>query len=1033
MHRFAFWSVLAAAVFSKPALALAILVNGVCYVGNCAAPDQLVLGQTISTPFDFVVTMSDGDAYRINGTLSSTRTADGITSTGFRNITFIGNNAPGNFAPTKFPDSFSIQFLQDNAAPTKTSLRLESEQGNFTFSNQNVPRTTAAFDRSINGVLLPRIGPFSPPSGGGSANVLVLFEAGKSFLVNSVYFYTFASGTQLGASITENGMPPVSAGSTGSSGGAGSLCVTSGAGSGTGTGGCTVYVCSDASASAPGNQQTARAKSVKKRDSSSPSGELQGVSPGCTTFSLDPYGTGLLGDSSSGPVFDPGEGTDTGYSFNVRNAEDKIAVMFYEVNGVNEMELSIIQNMSKEGQANRAGGRSRNTTDSTSDDSGTGVVEILSPLQAAAATYTAAPVCYDVLTSPCWLTVPNSSGSIAANSRAGITAMINTQGFDPGVYTGAVVTTIIPTDAGQPAVTVTNQVRMVVNPAGPALQLSQSGLLFQIAQGAGVPAAQTIFVRNLDPTSQLTFSTATSGETWLSVSQPAGPATSDAPVPVSVQVDPTGLAPGNYTSRIDFSGPSATNGTQSLTVAFTVLPANASTGLTVSSAAMVFVAPADGSNPPVQSLTISNPSNQTLTVSTSSAFLSAGNWLSTYASGNVAAAGKPLSQYVSVNAAGLDPGTHLAVLNINAAETNTTTPVEVMLIVQPASCTPGQLSPWFTNLEGGFTRAAGVPVPIDVLVVDSCGAPVTSGSVAVYFPATRDTSIALTHVGQGHWAGTWLPHLLTGGAADVGVVAVSGELTGSSGVIGTLIANASAVVISPEGVVNSASLLASPIAPGSLITISGMNLAAGLDAAPTDGSPYPRVLSGGGTQVFINGEAMPLVTAAPGSISAVVPYDVPVAATQQLIVFGNGGYSLPQRVVVSAAEPAVFSQDGSGTGAGVVQEIQADGSEVLNTPATPSTAGDSIAIYGVGLGAVSPLQMAGTAVGAAQTTAAVNPVTVTIGGQPAVVSFAGLSPVMIGWYEVDVTVPPGITPGASVPVVVSVGGVASVPVTMAVQ
>ena len=163
-----------------------------------------------------------------------------------------------------------------------------------------------------------------------------------------------------------------------------------------------------------------------------------------------------------------------------------------------------------------------------------------------------------------------------------------------------------------------------------------------------------------------------------------------------------------------------------------------------------------------------------------------------------------------------------------------------------------------------------------------------------------------------------------------------------------------------------------------------------------------------------------------------MPYDVPIAVTQQLIVLENGSYSLPQLVLVSAAEPAVFAMNGTGTGAGVVLESPATGPQVLNTPATPSTAGDSIAIYCAGLGAVTPLQMAGTAA-AAQSASTLNSVIVTIGGQGAQVSFAGLSPVMIGWYEVDVTVPSGIAPGPSVPVVISVAGIASAPVTMAIQ
>jgi uncharacterized protein (TIGR03437 family) len=62
-----------------------------------------------------------------------------------------------------------------------------------------------------------------------------------------------------------------------------------------------------------------------------------------------------------------------------------------------------------------------------------------------------------------------------------------------------------------------------------------------------------------------------------------------------------------------------------------------------------------------------------------------------------------------------------------------------------------------------------------------------------------------------------------------------------------------------------------------------------------------------------------------------------------------------------------------------------------------------------------------------------NPVTVTVGGVSAAVPFAGLAPGFVGLYQVNATVPTGVAPGASVPVVLSVAGAASVPVTVAIQ
>ena len=58
---------------------------------------------------------------------------------------------------------------------------------------------------------------------------------------------------------------------------------------------------------------------------------------------------------------------------------------------------------------------------------------------------------------------------------------------------------------------------------------------------------------------------------------------------------------------------------------------------------------------------------------------------------------------------------------------------------------------------------------------------------------------------------------------------------------------------------------------------------------------------------------------------------------------------------------------------------------------------------------------------------------VTIGGQPATVSFAGLAPGFVGVYQVNAQVPAGITPGDAVPVVLTQGSSQSNTATIAVR
>jgi uncharacterized protein (TIGR03437 family) len=88
----------------------------------------------------------------------------------------------------------------------------------------------------------------------------------------------------------------------------------------------------------------------------------------------------------------------------------------------------------------------------------------------------------------------------------------------------------------------------------------------------------------------------------------------------------------------------------------------------------------------------------------------------------------------------------------------------------------------------------------------------------------------------------------------------------------------------------------------------------------------------------------------------------------------------------------------------------------------PAGVGDYLVMYALGLGAVTPTLAIENGAPASPYEYAVAPVTVTIGGIPATVLFAGLTPGYVGLYQVNVTMPSGVTPGNQVPVTVSVAG-----------
>jgi adhesin/invasin len=363
---------------------------------------------------------------------------------------------------------------------------------------------------------------------------------------------------------------------------------------------------------------------------------------------------------------------------------------------------------------------------------------------------------------------------------------------------------------------------------------------------------------------------------------------------------------------------------------------------------------------------------------------------------------------------------------------SSTYPVSVQLIVpRAAPCTPTQLLPIVSNLSTGSTITAALPVPLQARIVDDCGSPTTTGTVVASF-SSGDPAVTMLPTGNGQWTGTWFPHDIAGGEVDVTVTAGSPSLalSGSTTVGAIVSANPTAPVVSQAGVVSAAAPATQlPVAPGGFISIFGSNLASARESAAS--LPLPTTLAG--TQVLLGGQPLALDFADTGQINAIVPFGIQPNTIQQLTVIHSGIASPPETLVVAPAEPTVFTQDQSGAGAGVIFVVKPDGKQFLNTASAPASAGDALVIYCSGLGAVTPPVPDGSAAPSSPAAKTTAPITVTIGGNTAPVTFSGLVPGYAGLYQVNVTVPGGIAPAADVPLVITAGSASSPAVTLAIQ
>lgn len=214
----------------------------------------------------------------------------------------------------------------------------------------------------------------------------------------------------------------------------------------------------------------------------------------------------------------------------------------------------------------------------------------------------------------------------------------------------------------------------------------------------------------------------------------------------------------------------------------------------------------------------------------------------------------------------------------------------------------------------------------------------------------------------------------------------------------------SGVFLSPMGVVNAASSapFTAGIAPGDFITLYGANLAPGIATAYT--VPFPTTAGLDGVQVTVNGLPAPVQFVSPGQISAIVPYAVG-SSIARIQVNNNGVLSNVVTEFVNLTAPGVFTVPPGGLGYGAVLH----GDYSLVTVQSPAQVGETVAVYLTGLGTTNPVIPDGSAGVFSQTN---NTIDVFIGGiQATTVEYTGLAPDLAGLYQINFTVPSGVTAG----------------------
>jgi uncharacterized protein (TIGR03437 family) len=333
--------------------------------------------------------------------------------------------------------------------------------------------------------------------------------------------------------------------------------------------------------------------------------------------------------------------------------------------------------------------------------------------------------------------------------------------------------------------------------------------------------------------------------------------------------------------------------------------------------------------------------------------------------------------------------------------------------------------------DGGAAVSASINIPSDV-AVDTTGnlyiADAGNNRVREVSPAGIITTIAGTddngYSGDGGPATEAMLNFPWGLAVNPAGAVYIGDRVNSR----IRVVSPAAVTVPPtlssDPALNGASFVPGmAIAPGSVVSLFGSNLTTGL--ASDLSAPLPYSLND--TSVTFNGAQVPLFFVSPNQINVQVPFTLPVGQVQIQVQYGTA-VSPVAVATVATFSPGIFMVDYAANIGAIVHAT----TYAVVTASNPAVPGEPLAIFATGLG---PVNMAIASGAAAPSTApfaeTTNTPTVTIGNVSAHVLFSGLAPGYVGLYQVNVTVPSGLS-GGSHSLQISVGGVASNTTTLAV-
>ena len=463
---------------------------------------------------------------------------------------------------------------------------------------------------------------------------------------------------------------------------------------------------------------------------------------------------------------------------------------------------------------------------------------------------------------------------------------------------------------------------------------------------------------------------------------------------------------------------------------FVLTSVPADTQLTLSPASLSFTAAVEGRTPAAQSLTITSPTSASFTANAEVPVQVDDSWLKISPSGTLTGS---QTITVTVDQTGFGSyGDYFGNISLTLGNITQTVLVTLHLTAPPSEVKATPVSLGFDYAMGTYPPPAQGIAITDVYAVS--GAVALTVSYAIASPSGGTWLSLTTHTGSPLPSGSSgtsgmgiQAHIDPAGLTPgIYTAAITIAPTGGTPVVVpvTLTVTVPTRPVIITAVVNAASFFGGAVAPGELVTIGGSGLGPVNPLGLTLDSSGKVATSLGGVSVTFSGYPAPLIYASDTQINCVVPYEVS-GVPNVLLQVNYFVQSAALALNTTAVVPGIFTLDSSGIG--TVAAANSTGG--YNGPNNPAVTGSTITFYLTGEGQTKPGGVTGGVT--AVNTSSGGPLTpqpqagapaVSIGGQPATVTFYGEAPGMVaGIMQLNIQIPAGLT-GGRLPLIASLGG-----------